>query len=332
MHQYKKAEPFYERALKIREKALGPNNSAVVSSIGGLADLYRLEGDYAKAEPVGRRALELSEKLFGPTHEMTATAYNNLAATYHGMGKYDKAQVLYEKALKLLDDKLGPNHNKVGAALDNIGVLYREKGDYKKAESYALRAVEVTEKARGPDHPETATALNDLGKVYEAMGDTAKAQPLRERAATIRNKGKTKVASPDQTVSPQPTTSPQPTPSVSMQQPPYIFTIVSVLVAGALASESVAAEEPSQPGESRWIEIGPEKAVIARDSKSADGRNALAWTVDSAEPIDWSLLDKDPERFYEYEVKEIWVVNLADKKRSARWATEAMSVRAAIGR
>jgi Lysozyme inhibitor LprI len=101
-----------------------------------------------------------------------------------------------------------------------------------------------------------------------------------------------------------------------MKQPTYICTIVSLLVIGQLATESVIAAEPSQQGESRWIEIGPEKAIIARDSKSADGRNALAWTVDSAEPIDWSLLDKDPERFYEqYDVKEIWVVNLADKKK-----------------
>jgi Lysozyme inhibitor LprI len=101
-----------------------------------------------------------------------------------------------------------------------------------------------------------------------------------------------------------------------MKQRTYIFTIVSMLVIGQLASESVIAAEPSQQGESRWIEIGSEKAVIARDSKSADGRNALAWTVDSAEPIDWSLLDKDPERFYEqYDVKEIWVVNLGDKKK-----------------
>ena len=86
---YKKAEPFYERALKIREKALGPNNPALVSSIGGLADLYRLEKDYSKAEPLAPTVSEaFSRECDGPTHEMTATAYNNLAATYEGMGEY----------------------------------------------------------------------------------------------------------------------------------------------------------------------------------------------------------------------------------------------------
>ncbi len=89
-----------------------------------------------------------------------------------------------------------------------------------------------------------------------------------------------------------------------------------MLIAARFAVDRLIATEPSVQPEPRWIEIGSEKAVIARDSKSADGRNALAWTVDSSEPVDWALLEKDPNRFYEqYDVKAIWVVNLADKKK-----------------
>ena len=89
-----------------------------------------------------------------------------------------------------------------------------------------------------------------------------------------------------------------------------------MLIAARFAGDRLLAAEPSAQPEPRWIEIGSEKLVIARDSKSADGRNALAWTIDSSEPVDWSLLEKDPNRFYEqYEVKAIWVINLADKKK-----------------
>jgi hypothetical protein len=97
----------------------------------------------------------------------------------------------------------------------------------------------------------------------------------------------------------------------------YIFGIAWVLIAARFGNDRLAAAaEPSVQPDRPWIEIGPEKAVIARDSKSADGRNALAWTVDSSESIDWSLLEKDPNRFYEqYEVKAIWVINLADKEK-----------------
>jgi hypothetical protein len=96
----------------------------------------------------------------------------------------------------------------------------------------------------------------------------------------------------------------------------YILGIGCMLIAGDFATDRLIAAEPSPQPEQRWIEIGSEKAVIGRDSQSADGRNALAWTVDSSEPVDWSLLEKDANRFYEqYDVKEIWVINIPDKKK-----------------
>jgi hypothetical protein len=101
-----------------------------------------------------------------------------------------------------------------------------------------------------------------------------------------------------------------------MKPPAYILGFSCMLVAGQFPANKLAAAETSAPSEPRWIEINSEKVVIARDSKSADGRNALAWTVDSSEPIDWSLLEKDADRFYEqYDLKAIWVLNLPDKKK-----------------
>jgi hypothetical protein len=102
-----------------------------------------------------------------------------------------------------------------------------------------------------------------------------------------------------------------------MKRPSSTFTVACTVLSGVLATSNAMAAEPS--GEARWIEIGSAKAVILRDSKSADGRNALAWTIDSTEPVDWSLLEKDADHFYEqYDVKEIWVVNLSDNKKVGR--------------
>src|SRR5437773_6221585 len=73
----------------------------------------------------------------------------------------------------------------------------------------------------------------------------------------------------------------------------------------------------SQTTEQPWIESGADKAAIARHSKSPDGRNALAWVVAGDQgTIDWSLLKSDPDSFYEkYEVRELWVVDLTQKKK-----------------
>lgn len=68
-------------------------------------------------------------------------------------------------------------------------------------------------------------------------------------------------------------------------------------------------------GAEPWITIGSERAVLARHSKSADGRHALAWTI--GEPsADWDLLESDADAFYtKYDAKEIWVVDLPQAKK-----------------
>jgi len=73
----------------------------------------------------------------------------------------------------------------------------------------------------------------------------------------------------------------------------------------------------AQAEQQLWIESGSEKAVVARHSKSPDGRHALAWVAE-ADPatIDWALLTRDPDSFYEkYEVRELWIVDLTQNRK-----------------
>ena len=106
------------------------------------------------------------------------------------------------------------------------------------------------------------------------------------------------------------------------------FGIGCILIVAQLSGDRIVAADSSAQSGPRWIDIGSDKVVIARDSMSADGRNALAWTVDSSEPVDWSLLEKDPNHFYEqYDVKEIWIVNIPDKKKVGSVADQGGYVR-----
>jgi hypothetical protein len=101
-----------------------------------------------------------------------------------------------------------------------------------------------------------------------------------------------------------------------------------ILIVAQVAGDRIVAADSSPQSGPRSIDIGSEKVVIARDSMSADGRNALAWTVDSREPVDWSLLEKDPNHFYEhYDVKKIWVLNIPDKKKVGMVADQGGYVR-----
>jgi len=86
-----------------------------------------------------------------------------------------------------------------------------------------------------------------------------------------------------------------------------VFCAVSHLIAGELFA-----------AEASTVVIGKETAALLQHSMAADGRHALAWVPRTDEPIDWSLLSSDPQRFAsKYEVREIWIVDLAQTKRLA---------------
>ena len=185
---YTNALPLYERALAIREKALGPQHADTATSLNNLASLYRAMGDYAKALPLYERALAIREKALGPQHTHTATSLNNLASLYRAMGDYAKALPLCERALAIREKALGPQHVDTATSLNNLAGLYRDMGDYAKALPLYERALAIREKALGPQHTHTATSLSNLASLYRAMGDYAKALPLCERALAIREK------------------------------------------------------------------------------------------------------------------------------------------------
>ena len=68
MGQYVKAEPLYERSLKILEKQQGPDHPDVATIFSNLAALYEAMGQYVKAEPLHERSLKILEKQLGPDH------------------------------------------------------------------------------------------------------------------------------------------------------------------------------------------------------------------------------------------------------------------------
>src|SRR6266480_836265 len=71
-------DQLYQRALQIREQALGPTHRDVAQSLNNLANLLQAMGDYAGARPLHERALRIWEQALGPTHPEVAQSLNNL--------------------------------------------------------------------------------------------------------------------------------------------------------------------------------------------------------------------------------------------------------------
>ncbi|MCP5197002.1 MAG: tetratricopeptide repeat protein [Gammaproteobacteria bacterium] len=184
--RYAEAEPLYQRALAIRERALGPDHPDVAHSLHGLAVLYHQQGRYAEAEPLYQRALAIRERALGPDHPDVAHSLNNLAILYGNQGRTAEAEPLDQRALAIRERALGPDHPDVADSLHGLAILYGNQGRTTEAEQLYQRVLAIYEHIPGFNHPDFALALENYALLLEWTGRTAEAAPLRERAKTIR--------------------------------------------------------------------------------------------------------------------------------------------------
>ncbi len=186
--QYEQAEPLYQRALDIRERALGPEHPATTASLSNLAKLYYERGKYEQAEPLYQRAITIDEKTYGPDHPVVATNLNNLAMLYYHQDKYELAEPLYQRAITIDEKAYGPDHPVVAPDLIYLALLYRNQGKYELAEPLCQRALDINERVLGPEHPGTALSLYTLASLYRYQGKYELAEPLHRRALDIRER------------------------------------------------------------------------------------------------------------------------------------------------
>ncbi len=99
--KYPEAEPLFEKALAIAEKALGPEHPDVATGLNNLAELYRAQGRYTEAEPLYKRSLAIKEKALGPEHPHVATTLENYAALLRETARADEAGKMAARAREI---------------------------------------------------------------------------------------------------------------------------------------------------------------------------------------------------------------------------------------
>ncbi|WP_322512085.1 tetratricopeptide repeat protein, partial [Chloroflexus sp.] len=80
------ARPLYERALAIRERALGPEHPDTATSLNNLAGLLYQQGDDAAARPLSERALAILEQRLGSEHPHTQIVRQHLQRLLRQLG------------------------------------------------------------------------------------------------------------------------------------------------------------------------------------------------------------------------------------------------------
>ena len=182
---YGQAEPLYQRALSIKEAALGRNHPSIAVPLHNLALLYSEQGLYDRAEPLYQRALALREEALGKKHPDVAQSLNGLADLYVKQGRYGRAEPLYRRALPLLEAAHGKNHPEAAQSLSGLANLYVQQGRYSRAEPLYQRALPMLEAALGKNHPHVARELNGLALLRLGQRRLDAAIPLFTRAFSV---------------------------------------------------------------------------------------------------------------------------------------------------
>ena len=182
---YLEAEDLFRRALEIGERALGPDNPALVPAMTSLASALISTGRFEAAEPLVHRALAASEQGLAQNDPDLAIVLNELARLCLKQSAHALAEPLLLRMFALKRTK-GEDHPEVATVLASLATVRQALGRHESAEQLWRKVLEIRERTLAPNHFALATALENLGEACAARGKIGEALQLLQRAQTIR--------------------------------------------------------------------------------------------------------------------------------------------------
>jgi TonB family protein len=184
--KFDEALPLAERALKLREEAVGREHHIVADALKNLGAVYIGKGKADRARQLYTRALSIYEKnpaanntkifqLLDALGLFERFAFNNFSA----------AVTHYERSLALRESSLGAEHEGVLRTLYDLAELYELLGHNDKAIAAHRRVIASREK-RAAAHPhDLILALNRFACVIERLGMKAETAEVKRRAEQL---------------------------------------------------------------------------------------------------------------------------------------------------
>jgi tetratricopeptide (TPR) repeat protein/predicted Ser/Thr protein kinase len=187
--KYPQAKEKHLRALALRQKALGPEHTAVASSLGDLGMVAGWMGEHEEALAKNEQAMALMQKALGPEHPDLIRFHVAMGAALRDLGRYEETRQQFERVCSLSEKVLGPEHPVVSTALNNLGIALNDLGRHEEALEKSERALAMREKLHGRDHQDVpgplinaALALSGMGRHKEALETTERALAIWERS------------------------------------------------------------------------------------------------------------------------------------------------------
>jgi tetratricopeptide (TPR) repeat protein/tRNA A-37 threonylcarbamoyl transferase component Bud32 len=183
--RYDEAAVHDQKALALREAALGDESPEVALSLNNLGLLYCDTGRCAEGLVPLTRALALRERVLGPDHPDVGVALSNLGLAHYMLGQYAAAGDFYARALQLRERVLDAAHPSLAFTLEGLGAVRVAQGRLDEAIALLRRSVQVREVALGAEHPDVASSLLGLAQALIAQNQLDEALALERRALAI---------------------------------------------------------------------------------------------------------------------------------------------------
>jgi tetratricopeptide (TPR) repeat protein len=185
---YGEGQKQLERAVELRSKFSGEDNSDTLLAMRILADTYLYQAKFSDAERLLKTILPVRSRVSGAESPLTAELKRDLAAAYAGEGKYSDAEPLYLSAVEINRRQLGEDNPGTFNAMSDLGILYRKEGKYQQAEETYQHVLDIKRRVLGEDHPETLLTMNTLGLIYGVEGRFAQAEDLLKKTLDARRR------------------------------------------------------------------------------------------------------------------------------------------------
>jgi tetratricopeptide (TPR) repeat protein len=132
-NMFSEGEQLVRRAVELRARVLGAENSETLAANLLLASLLKKQKKMDEAKIVYEEALAAARRVLGDDSEDTLACMNNLAVLLKQQGKLDDARALYEEALKFKRSKLGAQHASTLTSMSNLAGLLKAQGKLEEA-------------------------------------------------------------------------------------------------------------------------------------------------------------------------------------------------------
>lgn len=175
-----------ERALALREQALGPYAPEVARSLLLLGQLNDGAARFSVAEGLYVRARELIDRA-GDRHELLAAEiFDSQASNHTARGRFVEAEAFAKDALAVRERILGPNHLLVAVSLGTLADLHHENANLQEARIAADRALETAAKSYRSTDITLGDFVNRVARSQLALGNYARAEQLYRESLEAR--------------------------------------------------------------------------------------------------------------------------------------------------